>query len=99
MILISKTTANVKYVIRSIRKRGQLDTHNDQKMSTVKTFVTRNRIEPSSDDEDGSNEIMHPINRGHSVTEVNSQDKRSKFNRTGKKTTKAIAPMYLAMTP
>ena len=34
-----------------------------------------------SDDEDVSNEIMHPINRVHFTTEVNSQDKKSKFNR------------------
>ena len=69
------------------------DAHNDLKMSTVKTFVTRNRFEPSSYDEDVSNEIMHPINRGYSMTEVNSQDKKSKFNRTGKKTTKLSAPI------
>jgi len=31
--------------------------------------------------EDVSNEIMHPINRCHLTTEVNSQDKKSKFNR------------------
>ena len=52
------------------------DAHNDLKMSTVKTFVTRNIFEPSSDDADVSNEIMHPINRGHSMTEVKNQDKR-----------------------
>ena len=62
-------------------------------MPTVKTVVTRNRFEPISDDEDASNEITYPTNRGHSTTEVNSQDKKSKFNRTGKKNSKGTAPI------
>ena len=36
---------------------------------------------------------MHPIKRDHSMTEVNSQDKKSKFNRSGKKTTKESVPI------
>ena len=69
------------------------DAHNDLKMSTVKTVVTRNRFEPISDDEDASNEITYPTNRAHSTTEVNRQDKQSKFNRTGKKNSKGTAPI------
>ena len=36
---------------------------------------------------------MHSINRGHSTTEVNKQDKKSKFHRSGKKTTKGNVPI------
>ena len=70
--------------------------HNDLKMSTVKTGVTRNRFESIS--EDASNEIRYPTNRGHSTTEVNRKDKKSKFNRTGKKNSKGTAPIPLHNT-
>ena len=79
------------------RKAGR-DARNGLKLSTAKTFVTRNRFEPSRDDEDVRNEIMHQINRGHSTTEVNSQDKKSKLNRSGKKTTKGNVPILRHMT-
>ena len=88
MILISKTIAGIKFIIRGIRTKARGDAHNDVKMSTAKTFVPRSRFEPSSDNEDVRNEIMPPINRGHSTTEVNRQDNKTKFNRSGKKTTK-----------
>ena len=68
------------------------------KQSYAKTFVTRNKFEPSSDDEDVRNEIMHSINRGHSTTEVNSQDKKSKINPSGKKTTKGNVPILHHIT-
>ena len=37
--------------------------------------------------------LMHPTNRGHSTTDVNRQDKKSTFNRSGKKTTKGNVPI------
>ena len=80
-----------RQVHHSRHTKARRDAHNDLKMSTVKTVVTRNRFEPINDDEDASNEITYPTNRGHSTTEVNRQDKKSKFNRTGNKNSKGSA--------
>ena len=87
-----------RQVHHSRHTKARRDTHNDLKMSTAKTFVTRNRFEPSSDDENVRNEIMLSINRVHSTTEVNRQDKKSKFNRSGKKATKGNVPILRHIT-
>ena len=82
-----------RQVHHSRHTKAGRDARNDLKMSTVNTVVIRNRFEPISDDEDASNEITYPTNRGHSTTEVNRPDKKSKFNRTGKKNSKESAPI------
>ena len=80
-----------RQVHHSLHTKAGRNTHNDLKMSTDKTFVTRNRFEPIRNDEDASEETTYPANRGDSTTEVNRQDKNSKFKRTGKKSSKGSA--------
>ena len=83
------------------RRHGIRNPHRgirNPRLSWITLHGASNRFEPSSNDEDVRNEIMHPINRGHSTTEVNSQDKKSKFNRSGKKSTKGNLPILRHIT-